>query len=160
MNQIELPLYHPKKKNLPRRSAYLSTTSWLKAIQATLGEATVFALDEALMCQENFLGRTEEYLVYVYGDDDVRNYNGVVLLGNHISPNDIEEKNGILFTNFNRTLMDAFANEDILDMQGITEALSKQYYTHGNFKHIVVFPKYQEKFEQLAFDAIHYYDND
>ena len=54
---------------------------------------------------------------------------------------------------------DALANESILDMQGITEALSKYYYANGeSFSELFVAPEYQERFEQLANDAIYYYD--
>ena len=58
-----------------------------------------------------------------------------------------------------RTVSDALANESILDMQGIKEALSKYYYTNGeSFSELFVAPEYQERFEQLANDAIYYYD--
>ena len=126
-----LPKYDPKKKNLPKRSDYVGALAWLKAIQICLGENVVFALDEALMCQGSFGGRSDEYVVWIYGDDETTRYNGVVQLGTHISPYSISEKNGLKFTNFNRTLSDALANEAILDMQGITEAVSKYYYSNG-----------------------------
>ena len=77
-----------------------------------------------------------------------------------MSPYCIAEKNGLKFTDFNRTLSDALANESILDMQGITEALSKYYYTHGeSFSGISVPPEYQDRFEELAHEAMEYYDN-
>ncbi len=155
-----LPKYDAQKKNLPKRSDYVGSISWLKAVQECLGESVVFALDEALMCQGNFGGRSDEYIVWIYGDDSALRYNGVVVLGNQISPYSINEKNGLKFTDFNRTLSDAFANENILDMQGITEAVSKYYYRQGNsFDGISVSPEYQERFERLAHDAIEYYDN-
>ena len=53
-------------------------------------------------------------------DDSASAFNGVVMLGNHISAYDIREKRGLRFTDFNRTITDALANEAILDMQGIT----------------------------------------
>ena len=155
-----LPKYDAQKKNLPKRSDYVGSIAWLKAVQECLGESVVFALDEALMCQGNFGGRSDEYIVWIYGDDSALKYNGVVVLGNQISPYSINEKNGLKFTDFNRTLSDAFANEKILDMQGITEAVSKYYYRQGNsFEGISVSPEYQERFERLAHDAIEYYDN-
>lgn len=41
----------------------------------------------------------------------------------------------------------------------ITEALSKYYYANGeSFSELFVAPEYQERFEQLANDAIYYYD--
>jgi len=59
----------------------------------------------------------------------------------------------------NRTLADALANESILDMQGITEALSRYYYKNGNSFHgISVVPEYQEAFDRLADAAIDYYN--
>jgi hypothetical protein len=44
-------------------------------------------------------------------------------------------------------------------MQGITEALSKYYYANSeSFNELFVAPEYQDRFEQLANDAIYYYD--
>ena len=112
------------------------------------------------MCQGNFGGRSDEYIIWGYGSDSVSRFNGVVLLGNWISQYSIEEKNGLLFTDFNRTLADALANETILDMQGITEALSHYYYRNGeSFEGISVVPEYQLSFEKLSKEAIEYYDN-
>lgn len=49
-------------------------------------------------------------------------------------------------------------NESRLDMQGITEAISRYYYANGeSFEGISVAPEYQERFEQLATEAINYY---
>ena len=154
-----LPNYDPHKIDLPKRSEFIGALSWLKAVRKCIGENVVFALDEALMCQGNFGGRNDEYLVWVYGNATVSRFNGVVILGNQISQYQINSKNDLLFTNFNRTLSDAFANEAILDMQGITEALSRYYYSHCNsFEGISVPPEYQERFEQLVNEAINYYD--
>ena len=157
---ITLPEYNPQKKNLPQRTDFIGAISWLKAVRDCLGDSVVFALDEALMCQGNFVGRSDEYIVWVYGDNSVSDYNGVVLLGNKISSYNVKEKNGLYYTDFNRTISDAFANESILDMQGITEALSRYYYKSGNsFEGISVAPEYQERFENLASEAIDYYSN-
>ena len=155
-----LPKHDVHKKDLPKRSDYIGAVSWLKAVSECLGESFVFALDEALMCQGNFGGRSDEYIVWGYGDDSSSDFNGVMLLGNHISTYDIQEKRGLRFTDFNRTITDALANEVILDMQGITEALSKYYFTNGgSFNGISVSPEYQERFAELADDAINYYEN-
>lgn len=155
-----LPKYDPHKHNLPRRSDYVGAISWLKAIRDRIGENVVFALDEALMCQGSFGGRSDEYIVWVYGDDAAANYNGVVLLGNKVSQYCIEEKNGLRYTNFNRTLSDALANEAILDMQGITEAVSRYYYSNNeSFSGLFVAPEFQERFERLANEARDYYTN-
>ena len=154
----KLPQYDPHKKNLPRRSEYVGSLSWLKAVCECVGENIVFALDEALMCQGYFGGRSDEYIVWAYGNDSLAHYNGIVILGNKISSYCVKEKNGIQFTDFNRTLSDAFANEAILDLQGITEALSKYYYTNNeSFNGISVAPEYQERLEALANEAIKYY---
>ena len=80
-----LPRCNPKKKNLPRRSDFIGSAAWLHAVRDCLGEQIVFALDEALMCHGLFGGRSEEYLVWVYGDDSAADYNGVVVLGSQIS---------------------------------------------------------------------------
>ena len=155
-----LPKYDPRKKDLPKRTDYIGAISWLKAVQERIGEDVVFALDEALMCQGSFGGRNDEYIVWVYGDDTAANFNGIVLLGNKVSQYCIKKKNGLRFTDFNRTLSDAFANESILDMQGITEAISRYYYSNNeSFDGLFIAPKYQERFERLAREAIEYYDN-
>ncbi|MCH5298631.1 MAG: helix-turn-helix domain-containing protein [Ruminococcus sp.] len=155
-----LPKYDPHKSDLPKRSDYVGALAWLRAVRDCLGENVVFALDEALMCQGNFMGRSDEFIVWVYSDDSVTRFNGVVVLGNRISPYSVKEKNGIKFTDFNRTLSDALANESILDMQGITEAISRYYYSHNeSFNGLSVSPEYQERFEKLADEAIDYYSN-
>lgn len=155
-----LPKYDPRKKELPKRSDFVGALSWLKAVRERLGEEVVFALDEALMCQGSFGGRSDEYIVWVYGDDKVSDFNGVVLLGNKVSQYCIKEKNGLRFTDFNRTLSDALANESILDMQGITEAVSRYYYSNNeSFNGLSVSPEYQERFERLANEAKDYYNN-
>ena len=157
---IVLPKYDSKKKNLPNRQDYVGSLSWLKAVSECLGGDVVFALDEALMCQGNFGGRNDEYLVWVYGDQSLADFNGVVVLGNNISSYSVNERNGLSFTDLSRTISDAFANEDILDMQGITEALSRYYFKSGNsFEGISVAPEYQERFERLAQDAMEYYSS-
>lgn len=154
----ELPKYDPQKKDLPKRSEYIGSLSWLKAVRSCLGDSVVFALDEALMCHGSFNGRNEEYIVWIYGDDSAARYNGVVILGNQISPYSVKERNGLRYTDFSRTISDAFANESILDMQGITEAVSRYYYQCGkSFEGISVAPEYQERFEKLAVEAINYY---
>ena len=87
-------------------------------------------------------------------------FNGVVVLGNRIGTQNIKNRNGLLYTDFNRTAYDALANENILDMQGITEAVSRYFYSNGDsFDGLFVAPEYQERFEKLANDAIHYYSN-
>lgn len=155
-----LPKHNAKKSNLPKRRDYVGAIAWLKAVQDFIGEPVVFALDNALMCQGNFAGRSDEYIVWVYGDDSVSRFNGVVVLGNQISHYSAKERNGLCFTDFNRTIADAIANEAILDMQGITEAISRYYYRNGeSLEGISVVPEYQERFEQLAKEAIEYYEH-
>lgn len=154
-----LPKYDPQKRNLPKRSDFIGATAWLRAVRECIGESVVFALDAALMCQGNFGGRSDEYLVWVYGDDNLSRFNGVVVLGNRISTHNVQEKNGLRFTDFSRTVTDALANESILDMQGITEAISRYYYRNGeSFEGISVAPEYQDKFDRLAIEAIEYYE--
>ena len=153
-----LPRYDPNKQDLPKRSDYVGVISWLKAVSESLGNEVVFALDEALMCHGSFGGRSDEFIIWIYGDDRATRYNGVVVIGNYISPINILEKNGLKFTDFNRTISDAFANESILDMQGTIEALSKYYYSNGeSFRGLSVAPKYQGRFEILANEAVDYY---
>ena len=155
-----LPKYDSRKSDLPKRSEFVGAISWLKAVRDRIGEDVVFALDEALMCQGSFGGRSDEYIVWVYGADSVTRFNGVVVLGNSISPYSVKEKNGLRFTDLNRTLSDALANESILDMQGITEAVSRYYYSNNeSFDGLFVAPEYQERFEKLAREAIDYYND-
>lgn len=157
---VSLPLYDHKKIDLPKRSDYIGSLSWLRAVNDSIGSPFVFALDEALMCQGYFGGHNDEYLVWVYGDDSLSRFNGIVVLGNYVSPYCIKESNGLLFTDLNRTITDALTNEAILDMQGITEALSKYYYMNNNsFTGLSPAPEYQDKFEELAQNAIEYYNN-
>ncbi len=153
-----LPDYDPRKSNLPKRSDYIGTISWLKAVCDCIGEPFVFALDEALMCQSNFGGRSDEYIVWGYGSDRASQFNGIVLLGNNVSEYDVQEKSGLKYTDFNRTVADALANESILDMQGTIEALSRYYYQNNcSFDGLSVPPEYQEGFKRLAETAIDYY---
>ena len=155
-----LPKYNEQKENLPKRSDYVGAISWLKAVRDCIGESVVFALDEALMCQGYFGGRSDEYIVWIYGDDSLSRFNGVVVLGNNISSYSVKEKNGLRFTDFNRTIADALANEAILDMQGITEAISSYYYRNGeSLEGISLVPEYQERFEKLVNEAIEYYED-
>lgn len=155
---VTLPKYDPQKKDLPKRRDYVGAVSWLMAVRDCIGQSVVFALDEALMCQGRFGGHSDEFVVWVYGDDSVTRFNGVVVLGNYISPHSVKSRNGLLYTDFSRTVSDAFANESILDMQGITEAISRYYYSNGDsFAGISVAPEYQERFERLASEAIEYY---
>ncbi len=155
-----LPAYDPKKQNLPRRSDFVGSLAWLRAVADHMPEPVVFALDEALMCQGNFGGRSDEYIIWVYGPDSLSSFNGIAVLGNKINPINVQEKNGLRYTDFNRTLADALANESILDMQGITEALSRYYYKNGNsFQGISPAPEYQDAFDRLADIAKDYYNS-
>ena len=155
-----LPKYDPKKADLPRRENFIGSLSWLRAVRDCIGEDVVFALDQALMCQGNFGGRNDEYIVWVYGDESLNRFNGVAVLGRKVSPFCVIEKNGLRFTDLNRTISDALANESILDMQGVTEAVSRYYFSNGeSFEGLSVTPEYQEAFERLAQDARSYYDS-
>lgn len=156
---ISLPVYSTNKKKLPSIENYSSTISWLKDIRDYLGDGVVFALDEALMCEESYLGRTDQWIVWVYGDDSLLEYNGVAVLGNTIAPQYVNtNKHGLNYTCFNRTLIDAMSNEKILDPQGITEALSYYYETHNqSFDNLFIPPEFQEQFEKLSQDAKEYY---
>ena len=60
---IVLPKYDTNKKDLPKRSDFVGSISWLKAVRDCIGENAVFALDEALICQGSFGGRSDEYIV-------------------------------------------------------------------------------------------------
>ncbi len=66
------------------------------------------------------------------GDDSVMKFNGVVVLGNRIGAQNIKNRNGLLYTDLTERYMNALANENILDMQGITEAVSKYFYSNGD----------------------------
>lgn len=156
---LSVPVSDPSKMKLPPREKAHGTMSWLISVRDCLGKDIVFALDEALMCEESFLGRTGEWVVWVYGDAALSKYNGVMVIGNSVDPQYVKtNRYGLSYTCFNRTLIDAMANEDILDMQGITEALSYYYFTHNeSFEGLFIPPEYQEQFQQLSLDAIEYY---
>lgn len=155
-----LPSYDPEKPSLPRRSDYVGAIPWLQAVRDRIGKMFVFALDEALMCQGSFGGRCDEFVIWGYGNASAARFNGVVLLGEQVERSSIEEKNGLFYTNFNKTLSDAFVNEEILDMQGMIEALSRYYYSHGeSFEGISVALEYRERFEELAAEAVQYYED-
>ena len=57
-----LPVYDPKKTDLPRRSDYVGSIAWLKAVSEQIDEPFVYALDEALMCQGSFGRRSNNLL--------------------------------------------------------------------------------------------------
>ena len=157
---LNLPVYDPKKRDLPRRRDYVGALAWLRAVADHIREPVVFALDEALMCQGNFGGRSDEFVMWVYGADSLSRFNGIAVLGNKIDPINVRERNGLRYTDLNRTVADALANESILDMQGITEALSRYYYKNGNSFHgIFPVPEYQDAFDRLAEAAIDYYND-
>ena len=150
-----LPKFDPHKPCLPKRHEYVSALEWLKAVRDHIGEPIVFALDEALICNGSFGGRSDEFIIWVYGDDSAARFNGVVVLGNQISPYSVRNRDGLLYTDLSRTVSDAFANESILDMQGITEAVSRYYFQNGeSFDGLSVAPEYQERFDRLAEEAI------
>lgn len=70
----------------------------------------------------------------------------------------VQQRNGLSFTDFNRTISDALANESMLDMQEITEAISRYHYANGeSFEGIFVALEYQERFDHFADEAINYY---
>ena len=112
------------------------------------------------MCQGSFLGRFDEGLIWLYGEDSLSRYNGVVILGNRVSSYQVKSRDGLRYTDMSRTVNDALANEAILDMQGITEALSYYYFSNNeSMDGISVAPEYQDRFELLAQDAIEYYNS-
>lgn len=155
-----LPKRDPGKKDLPERTAFIGAREWLKAVRSSIGEDVVFALDEALICNGYFGGRNDEYLVWIYGPASAAQFNGVVIIGEHISDQSIIRKDGLIYTDMSRTVNDALANEPILDMQGITESLSRYYYSNGeSFRGLGIAPGYQDRFDELAAEAIEYYDS-
>ncbi|MBP5779921.1 MAG: hypothetical protein J6X34_01645 [Clostridia bacterium] len=110
------------------------------------------------MCCGLFTGRSDESVVWIYEDDDAARFNGVAVIGNSIDPFDVRDKSGLRFTSFNRTLYDSLSNESILDMQGITKALSRYYFSHNeSFNGLFIPPEYIDRFSELAENAINYY---
>jgi hypothetical protein len=153
-------VYIRDKKQLPGNNQYMEPVEWLRAVRQELGSDIVFALDSALMCEGAYLGRTDEWVIWIYGNPKLEKYNGVCVIGDSVSDHEVETRNGLRYTCFNRTLNDSLANESILDMQGITEALSRYYSTHqDSFTGIFPDPEYSAGFERLAEDARSYYDD-
>ena len=158
--QYRIPEWENARRTLPDAEEYRSVQDWLLAVRDELDSDIVFALDSALMCDGSYLGRMGEWIIWIYGPTALSKYKGVCVIGDRISPCDIEESTGLRYTSFNRTLNDAMANERILDMQGITEALSRYYYTHDEtFYGLHPDPVYIELFDELSDDAVHYYDD-
>jgi len=157
--QFKIPQWNERKKALPQMRDFPGTFEWIQAVADTLGrDQVVFALDTALLCEELYLGRLDEWVIWAYGPDSLSRYRGVTVIGNEVDPLDVSETDGIRYTCFTRTLDDAMANERILDMQGTTEALSKYYFTHGEtFDGLHPDPRYGELFHQLAEAAKAYY---
>jgi transcriptional regulator with XRE-family HTH domain len=123
--QFQVPKWSSDKKQLPGNNQYMEPVEWLRAVRQELGSDIVFALDSALMCEGAYLGRTDEWVIWIYGNPKLEKYNGVCVIGDSVSDHEVETRNGLRYTCFNRTLNDSLANESILDMQGITEALSR-----------------------------------
>ena len=147
------------KKILPTSGEYVQLRDWLTDVANEIGNV-VFALDNALMCDGSYLGLNNEYIIYCYGSKELATeYRGVVVIGESVSDADIvETPDGLRYTTFNRTLIDALDNEDLLDMQGITEALSHYYFTHNSsFQGLVIPPHLQERFEKYSVWAMEYY---
>ena len=62
---VMLPKYDPRKASLPKMRDYKTSLAWLRDVRDCMGEPVVFALDEALICHGRFLGRDDEFLVWV-----------------------------------------------------------------------------------------------
>ena len=99
---LSIPVSDPSKMKLPPREKAHGTMSWLISVRDCLGENVVFALDEALMCEESFLGRTGEWVVWIYGDAALSKYNGVMVIGNSVDPQYVKtNRYGLSYTCFN-----------------------------------------------------------
>lgn len=82
------------------------------------------------------------------------------MIGESVADHEVETRNGLRYTYSNRTLNDFLANESILDMQGITEALNRYYSAHqDSFTGFYPNPEYSARFDRLAEDAKTTYDN-
>lgn len=156
--QFEIPQFDNNKKALPSSGNFRGTINWLREINSILGGNVVFALDSALACNDYYLGRSNEWLVWIYGDRHLEKYNGVYIIGENVNDKDVEISNGLKFTTFNRTLNDSLANERILDMQGITEALSNYYFQNNeSFDGLYPDVRFISLYEQLCKDAVNYF---
>ncbi len=69
-----LPKYDPQKRNLPKRRDFIGALPWLQAVRESIGEDIVFALDEALMCEGRFGGRSDEFIILAYGSGSASRY--------------------------------------------------------------------------------------
>lgn len=156
---FSLPKYDSSKLDLPDIRNFCSSRAWLRSVADCLEHDFVFALNDALICHQLFLGCYTEPFIYGYGDTSLTKYNGIVLLGNEIASYDVVQDGKLCFTSFNRTLTDSIANEQMLDTQGIIEALSDYYYEHNeSFDGIFVPPCYQKEYEKLKHYALSYYN--
>ena len=89
--------YDPKKQNLPRRSDYVGSLGRLKVWQTRYRGLSFFALDEALMCHRNYEGRSDEFIIWVYGPDSRFHFNGFSVLGNKIVPINVQEREASIY---------------------------------------------------------------
>lgn len=150
-----------KTKMLPDRRDYVGTFRWLMAVQECIGQPFVFALNDAFMCMNLFLGYDTESVVYGYGDRSIsETFPQIVLLGTEIDEKDVEcDSLGLRFTSMSRTIEDTIIHEDEIDLQGTVEALSHYYFDHGESTDgITVKREHQEAFDRMLREAKEYYD--
>ncbi len=75
--QYRAPKWKRSKRRLPQSEEYRSVKDWLSAVQEEVGEDMVFALDSALMCDGSYLGRMNEWIIWVYGPKRLMNYSTI-----------------------------------------------------------------------------------
>ena len=137
-----LPKYDSNKQDLPKRRDYVGATSWLKAVSESLGDEIVFALDEALMCSGSFGGRSDEFIIWIYGDDRLTRYNGVTVIGNYVSPINVREKNGLkpLTKNWELCRVARYKSQDMVE---------NRYFSHTS-------PTYGSPFQMMKDFGLRY----
>ena len=144
---------------IPKSDEFISNCEWFRAVHETVNADIVFASVSALEAIQYFNGCIGETTVFVYGNKSLEDmFENIVVIGEEINIEDIEEARGVKFTSFNRTLIDMLYEEKY--MQAFVEALSYYYYTHEEkFDGLNIPDDVKEKFNYYADVAIHYYDN-
>ena len=117
-----------KTRTLPDRRDYVGSFRWLMAVQECIGQPFVFALDDAFMCMELFLGYNTESVVYGYGDSSIAEaFPQVVLLGADID--EIEALSAYYFRHGESTDGISVKDDHAEDFERIL-AEAKEYYDY------------------------------
>ena len=153
-----LPKYDPQKQNLPKRSDFIGATAWLKGVLNCIGEPIVFALDEALMCQNLSAGAVTNSLSFIYGSDHTTRFNRRRCAGKSHQSDECAATQWPFLHRFQPHNLGCSGKRIPARYAGNHRGNQPLLLCPWRkFEGISVAPEYQERFEKLANDAIHYY---